>query len=137
LRLFHHNAPEWSAGVARINDPGPIAVEDVERRLEDVAHHAVEVRSPLDRPVDAVHRLQEPQVRLVLPLGALALGDVAADAPVAHEAPDLVERRDAGYGDVARATVRSRPGELEIAEGKVRVERGAVLAPGLFVGLDV
>src|ERR1700687_4290255 len=73
----------------------------------------------------------------VFRLGALALGDVAADTPVAHEAPDLIERRDAGNGDVARRAVRSRPGELEVPKWEVRVERGPVLAPRLFVGLDV
>ena len=73
----------------------------------------------------------------MLRLGALALGDVAADTPVAHEAPDFIEHRDAGHGDVARAAVRSRAGELEIPEWEVRVERGPVLAPSLFVGLDV
>ena len=73
----------------------------------------------------------------VLRLGALALGDVAADTAVAHEAPNPIERRDAGNGDVARAAVRSRAGELEIPEWEVRVERRPVLAPSLFIGLDV
>jgi hypothetical protein len=38
---------------------------------------------------------------------------------------------------VSLAAVRGRSGELEIAERQVRVERGPVLAPGLFVRLDV
>ena len=135
--MLHDGVPRWSIGIAWVDQPRAVASEDVERRKKDVAQHLLEVLGSLHGAVDAVHRLEEPQMRPVLRLGALALGDVAADTAVAHEAPDLIERRDAGNGDVARAAVRSRAGELEIPEWQVRVERGPVLAPSLFIGLDV
>src|SRR5215468_6199323 len=73
----------------------------------------------------------------MLGFGALAVRDIAADTAVADEAPDLVEHWDARDGDIARAAVRGRAGKLEIPEREVGVERGPVLAPSLFVGLDV
>src|SRR4029453_11394235 len=136
-RVLHHGVPERSIGIARVNQPRAVASEDVERRKKDVAQHLLEVLGSLHGAVDAVHALQELEIAPVLRLRALALGDVAANTAVAHEAPDLIERRDAGNGDVARASVRSRAGELEIPEWEVCVERGPVLAPSLFIGLDV
>ena len=135
--MLHDGVPGRSIGIAWVDQPRAVASEDIERRKKDVAQHLLEVLGSLHGAVDAVHRLEEPQMRPVLRLGALALGDVAAHTPVAHEAPDFIERRDPGNGDVARAAVRSRPGEFEVPEWEVRVERGPVLAPGLFIGLDV
>jgi hypothetical protein len=135
--VLHDHVPGRSIGIAWVDQPRAIASEDVERRKKDVAQHLLKVLGSLHGAVDAVHRLEEPQMRPVLRLGALALGDMAADTPIPHEAPDLIERRDAGHGDIARAAVRSRAAELEIPEWEVCVERGPVLAPSLFIGLDV
>src|SRR4030095_2930187 len=136
-RVFHHGVPGSSIGIARVDQPRAVASEDVERRKKDVAQHLLEVLGSLHGAVDAVHALQELEIAPVLRLRALALGDVAANTAVAHEAPDLIERRDAGNGDVACAAVRSRAGELEIPEWEVRVERAPLLSQSLFFGLDV
>ena len=76
-------------------------------------------------------------MRSVLSLGALAIGDVAADTPVAREAPRFVEHRDARNGNIAYAAVGGAAGQLKIPEREVRVHGGSVLAPGFFIGLDV
>ena len=69
--------------------------------------------------------------------GTLALGDVPADAAVTDEPPVLVENRHAGHRDVALAAVRGCSSKFEVAKRQVRIERRAVLPPGLFVGLQV
>src|SRR5207344_4238 len=89
-RVLHDGVPRWSIGITWVDQPRAVASEDVERRKKDVAQHLLEVLGSLHGAIDAVHRLEEPQMRPVLRLGALALGDVAADTPVAHEAPDLI-----------------------------------------------
>ena len=70
---LHHHAPRRGLRVARIDQPGPVAGENLEHRFEHVAHHPLEVVGSLQGAVDAVHRLEEPQVRSAFLLGALAL----------------------------------------------------------------
>ena len=82
-------------------------------------------------------RLEEPHVLPVLRLGALALGDVPPDAPVADELPGFIEHGHSGHGHVALAAVGGGARQLEIAEGQMRVQHRAVLAPRLFVRLEV
>jgi hypothetical protein len=78
--VLHDGSPRCALGVARIDEPGTIASEDLERRPENVAHHPVEVIRSLDGAVDPVHRLEEPQVRAVLLLGMPQIGDVDHEA---------------------------------------------------------
>jgi hypothetical protein len=96
-RVLHDRPPRRSIGIAGIDQPRPIAGKNIENGIEYVAHHLFDVARCLHGAVDAVHALQELEVAPVFRLGALALGDVAADTAVAHEAPDLIERRDAGH----------------------------------------
>ena len=114
-----------------------IAFEDRKHGVEHVVHHLLQVARALNRAVDAVHALEEPHVLPVLVLRALALGDVPPDAPVADELPGSIEHGHSGHGHVALAAVRGGARQLEIAEGQVRVQHRAVLAPRLFVRLEV
>ena len=136
-RALHDGPPGRSVGIARVKQPGAVAGEDLEHRLEDVAHHLLDVARFLHGAVDPVHRLEEPYVRAALRLGELAVGDMAADAAVADEPPEFVEDRHPGNRHVALAPVGRRTRELEILEREMRVERGPVPAPSLFVGLEV
>jgi hypothetical protein len=136
-RMFHDGAPGRRVGVAGIEEPRAVAGEDLERCAQHVARHPLEVVGSLHGAVDAVHRLEEPDVRPVLRLGALALSDVAADAPVAHEAPAFIEHRNPGNGNVARAAVGSWARELEIPEREMRVHCGAVPTPSVLVRLHI
>ena len=70
-------------------------------------------------------------------LGALALRDVLADAPVADEAPSFIEHRHSRNGEIVLAAVRRRTRQLEVAEGQVRVQHRAVVAPRVFVRLEI
>jgi hypothetical protein len=78
--VLHDRAPRSSARVAWVDNPGSIAGKDVERRLEHRAHHPVELIASLDGAVDPIHRLEEPQIRPVFLLGALALGEIEHDS---------------------------------------------------------
>jgi hypothetical protein len=73
----------------------------------------------------------------MLRFSALALGDVSTDSPIADEASRWIEHRHAGNGVVDGASVRDRYCPLEIPEWQVRVDRRTVLAPTLFVGIDI
>ncbi len=70
-------------------------------------------------------------------LHSFALGDLPAQTAVADEAPRLVEHRQPRNGPVPLAAVGLRARKLEIAEWQMGVERLPMLAPGLFVGLQV
>jgi hypothetical protein len=129
--------PGQRVRIARKNDPGPVARENLERCGEDVAHHAFKIVGGLDRAVDPIHRLQEPYVFAMLGFSSLSLGDVAADAAIAEEAPRLIEHRHPGDGVVNNASVRDGYRALEIAKREVRVDRCPVVAPTLFVEIDM
>ena len=78
--MLHDRSPRWSSRVAWVDEPGSIAGEDLERRLEHLAHHLVELIGSLDGAVDPVHRLEEPQIRAVFLLGMPQIGDVDHEA---------------------------------------------------------
>ena len=79
-RVLHDGSPRWGSRVAWVDDPGSIAGKDLERRLEHLAHHPVEFIGSLDGAVDAIHRLEKPQVRPVFLLGIPQIGDVDHEA---------------------------------------------------------
>src|SRR5206468_7499918 len=58
---------------AGMHQPRAIAVEDGQRRVENIAHHLLEVVRSLDRAVHPIHTLDEPSTVVVRPH---ALGDV-------------------------------------------------------------
>lgn len=58
--------PRRGVRIKRINEPGPIAGEDPERRTQHLAHHVLDIMRALYRAVDAIHRLQEPDMLLTL-----------------------------------------------------------------------
>ena len=59
-RVLHHGSPRRGLGVARIDQPHAVAAEDLEHRVEHVAHHLLEVIGPLHGAVDPVHAFEEP-----------------------------------------------------------------------------
>ena len=135
--MLHQHPPGRHFGVARIAQPDSIATEDLERTAEHLARDDLDVVRSLHRAVDAVHGLEKPQVRAMLSLGALQFGDVAVDAPIADEAAEIIEYRDAGCRDVAHAARGRGMRDLEIPERQVRIERGPMLTPALFIGLEI
>src|SRR4029453_19570365 len=68
---------------------------------------------------------------------ALAIGEVPPEPAIADEAPALVECRQPRHGHVTLAAVGGGARKLEVPEWEMSVQRGPVLAPSLFVGLDV
>ena len=76
--VLHHRPPRGRVRIARIDEPGSIAGEDLEHRIEDLAHHPLQVVATLDRAVDAVHAFEKAQMGAALFLRELALGDVRA-----------------------------------------------------------
>jgi hypothetical protein len=129
--------PQPSRASAENAEYGAVGLEDIPDLPEHGVDHRLEVVRALNGTVDSVQRLEEPKMRPVLLLGALALGDVPADAAIPDEASRLIEHRDAGNGVPDPAAVRGLYWALEVAEWQVRVDRRPVLAPNLFVGIDV
>ena len=74
--MFHRHFPRQSLRITGIDQPGSIAIEDREHGIKHIAHHLLEVVRSLDRSVNLIHALQEPEMSLVLLLGLLAFGDV-------------------------------------------------------------
>src|SRR5208283_1258033 len=61
--------------------------------IEDIAHHLLEVVRPLHGSVDPVHAFQEPDPRLALLLGSLAVFDIGCRDIPAQDASLLVAQR--------------------------------------------
>src|SRR5262249_24368953 len=59
--------------IARIDQPGAITLQHRQQGVQHIAQHLLEVVRLLDGPVYLIHGLQEPEMRLALLLGALAL----------------------------------------------------------------
>ena len=76
---LHRHAIGRARRVARVDEPRPVAAEDLQHRVEDVAHHLLEVVRPLQGPVDQVQGFEEPQVGQTILFGTPALGDVAGE----------------------------------------------------------
>ena len=125
--MLHHGAPGGGVRVARIEEPRPVAGEDFEHRIEDLAHHAFRVVASLDRAVDAVHRLQKPQMRPALVLGALALGQVQNERDGLGAC--VIERRSAYEHSHAAAILA----EVLLLEG-LAPANGPCLLPCPLVG---
>ena len=79
--VFRPGALRWhpkgvDCRITGIKQPRPIASEDLQHGIENIAHHLLEVAGPLDGAVDRVHAFEEPQLRPVFFLGTPALGHV-------------------------------------------------------------
>ena len=77
-----------------MHQPRAIAVEDRQRRVEDVAHHRLEIVRPLDGAVHPIHALDAPPTCLALVLGPLTLGDIDHHAAQPDHAIVLQHQRD-------------------------------------------
>jgi hypothetical protein len=82
---LHRDAPGRRVGVTGVDEPSPIAAEDVEDRVQRVARELLEIVGALDGAVHAVQVLEKGEVSLALLLGAEAIADVARDADRADD----------------------------------------------------
>src|SRR6185436_3235482 len=106
-------------------DLGAIPAQHVARRLQ----RATEAIGRARRLGQAQrHRV----VELEELLDALLLGDVAADAAIAEEAPLGIEHRLAADADVAPRAVGEGAPHQHVAERRARFEHDAVLFPAAF-----
>src|SRR5258708_32487954 len=60
--MLHRHSPRWSFWIAGIDQPRSVAIEDRKDLVEHVAHHLLEVIRALNRPVDRIHALEEPEM---------------------------------------------------------------------------
>src|SRR5207244_13587383 len=72
-RPLHLDSVPADLRVARIDQPRAITLKHRQQGVQHIAQHLLEVIRPLDGPVHLIHGLQEPEMRLALLLGALAL----------------------------------------------------------------
>src|SRR5262245_20390641 len=83
--MFHRHFPRQSLWITGVDQPRSIAIEDRKQCVEHIAHHLLEVVRALDRSVNLIHALQEPEMGLAFFLGLLALD------PDAREVGDLFD----------------------------------------------
>jgi len=82
-RALHGHCPGRRLGIARVDHPGPIALEHVEERIEHITHHRLQVAGALHRAVDVIETLKKPDVILKIALGPFALGNRLTERRVA------------------------------------------------------
>ena len=70
---FDQHAMRVRVGIAGVDQPRPIALEDRQHDIEDSPQHLLEVGGALYGPVHAVQALVEPQLRPAFLLGVRAL----------------------------------------------------------------
>ena len=98
-RMLHDGPPRRRIRVAGIEEPGPVGVENLEHRIQHLAHHAFQVVGSLHGTVDAVHRLEEPKVRVVL-------GNVDVGADELDELTRAIEHGMGRGADMSDCAVR-------------------------------
>ena len=91
--MLHHRATRRRIGIAGIEQPGPIAIEDRQRLLEHAARHALDLVRSLHGTVDPVHAFEEPQVLSAFLLCTLLLSDIDRAADVLDHLPRAVANR--------------------------------------------
>src|SRR2546425_8584134 len=101
-RPLHLRLVREGLRVARIDEPRAITLKHRQHRIEHIAHHLLEVVRALDGPVHLIHGLQEPEMRLALLLGALALDRDARESGELFNDRVLLWRRTARCTGVDR-----------------------------------
>ncbi len=84
---FHRDLPRNRLRIAWVNQPGPIALEDRQERIQHIAHHLIQIVRTLHRPIDLIQASQESKVGQVLLFRPLYLGDIVSDAEHADHVP--------------------------------------------------
>src|SRR5262249_13819103 len=132
-RTVHRVPDGGSLGIAWIYEPGAIALEDRERRVENVAHHLLEIIRALDCAVHAIHALDRPPTLLALLLRFLVLGDVLGGdqdngltARPAHRLARLAHPQHRPALAHLAEVPTERAAELLQAEGDLRLNRWAI-----------
>ncbi len=74
---LHGNPPGGSFGIARIEEPGPVAVKYRDRGVKNVSHHLVQIACPLNRPVDPIQAFEEMDMSQPYSFGSFAVGYVS------------------------------------------------------------
>src|SRR5258705_11349122 len=105
-----------------MDQPCSVAIEDRKHCIEHIAHHLFEVVRSLDRPVNLIHALQEPEMGLALLLCPLALDRDARKIGNLFDDILLLWRRTSRFAAVycegsqyptIRGEHRRRPARLE------------------------
>ena len=98
LRALHHHAPRRRGRVAGKGQPRTVAAEELERRLQHRARHALEVCGARHAAIDAVEPLEEPDVVTAQRLSPEAF------VPFMEESALLVSRQRAQHREGVEVT---------------------------------